>query len=117
MKPKPIPEPPPPEPPVHLSLRAQALWRQLVPRRAKSPERLTLLQAALEALDRADRAREAIEREGLTVRTETTGAMHIHPLVRVEEKSRQAFGRIWRDLGLTWAQEVDGLVRDYGQFT
>lgn len=45
-----------PGPPPHLSERAQALWREVVPRRAVSPERLALLQVALEALERADAA-------------------------------------------------------------
>ena len=50
------PPPPPPEPPTHLSARSQGLWRETMRRRAISPERLTLLQVALEALDRADQS-------------------------------------------------------------
>lgn len=99
---------PAPEPPAHLSERAQSLWRDLVPRRARSPERLVLLRAALEALDRADAAQEALAREGMVLRTETTGVTHVHPLVKVEEKSRQLFARIWRDLSLGWASDIDG---------
>lgn len=99
---------PPENPPVHLSERAKDLWSKLVPRRARSPERVALLQAALEALDRADQAREAINREGLTTTTKTTGAVHIHPLARIEREARQQFARIWSDLSLQWTAGVDG---------
>ena len=67
-----------------------------------------LLQAALEALDRADAARLVIDKEGLTFSTETTGALHVHPMVKIEEKSRQLFSRTWRDLNLGWAPDIDG---------
>lgn len=98
---------PPENPPAHFSERAKDLWSQLVPRRARSSERITLLQVALEALDRADQAREAINREGLTTTTKTTGAVHIHPLARVEREARQQFARIWAVLSLQWADDVD----------
>ena len=57
------------EPPAHLSERAKGLWRGVVPSTIRCPERLALLQSGLEALDRADQAREAISREGLTTVT------------------------------------------------
>lgn len=97
-----------PEPAAHLSERAAALWRELVPRRARSPERLALLQAALEALDRADAARVALDGQPLTTTTRTSGAVHVHPLVRVERESRAAFARLWRDLALTYWVPIDG---------
>ncbi len=93
--------------PFHLSERAKALWVSLVPRRAKSPERLALIQTALEALDRADAARVAIEKDGLTTTTTTTGAIHLHPLLRVERESRQLFAQIWKSLGLEWYAKLD----------
>ena len=37
---------PPPEPPEHLSERSKALWRALVPDRARSLGRRVMLQAA-----------------------------------------------------------------------
>lgn len=83
------------EPPKHLSERAQSLWREIVPRRAKSAERIALVQTALEALDRADQAREVVAAEGMTVRTEKTGTAHAHPLLKVEAESRKTFMKIW----------------------
>lgn len=87
-------------PPAHLSARSQALWRTLVPRRARSAERLTLLQTALECLDRADAARAGIDRDGLTVKTLATGTVHLHPLLKVETEARRQFAKLWSALAL-----------------
>lgn len=98
-------------PPEHLSERAQSLWRSFVPSRCVSPGRLALLQAALEALDRADEARAEIATTGMTTTTKTTGAVHVHPLVKVERESRQQFSRIWADLGFGFDRKTDGQLR------
>ncbi len=104
-------------PPPHLSENAKALWSELVPRRARSPERLTLVRVGLEALDRADAARAQVEREGMTTKTRTTGAVHIHPAAKLERESRQLFARCWRDLNLTWDTNLDGsLYEDFGSW-
>lgn len=98
-------------PPPHLSERAKAIWQSIVPARAKSIGRLTMLQAALEALDTADAARVAIESTGLTTTTKTTGAVHLNPLAKLERESRQQFCRIWNEMGLSWQQSVDGVFK------
>ena len=95
------------KPPSHLSKRAKKLWVLVVERRAKSPERLALLQTALESLDRADQCREQIESQGLLTETKTTGTKHLNPLLKLEKDSRQLFARIWRDLQLDWAIDLD----------
>ncbi len=97
-----------PEPPAHLSDRAKSLWREFVPSRARSIGRMPLLQAALESLDRADGARAAIETEGLTTTTKTTGAVHLHPLVKVEREARQQFSRLWEQLHFAFDAKQDG---------
>ena len=94
-------------PPGHLSGRAKQLWLSLVPRRGRSPERLALLQTALEALDRADQARVHLAREGLTTTSKHSKVVHIHPLARLEREARQQFVRIWNGLGLTWDYDLD----------
>src|SRR5688572_29989542 len=99
--PKP-PEAPFPDPPEHLTERTRHLWRTLGPANARSIERRTLFQAALEALDRAVQAREAVAAEGMTTTTETTGAVHLHPLLKVEREARQQFARLWDMLNLKW---------------
>lgn len=104
-----IPEiPPTPEPPEHLSDRSKQIWSD-VTYRARSPGRFVLLQTALEALDRADEARAQVDKEGLTTTTKTTGAVHIHPLLKVERDNRALFARIWYgQLCLHWDQRLDG---------
>ncbi|HEV2546032.1 MAG TPA: P27 family phage terminase small subunit [Stellaceae bacterium] len=93
--------------PTHLSPRSKTLWNDLVPRRARSPERLTLLQLALEQLDRADAARADIERDGPTFRTKKTGTIHAHPALAIERQARMTFVRLWKQLDLHWSAELD----------
>lgn len=88
------------EPPRHLSARSAAIWRSLVPRRARSAERLTLLQTALECLDRADSARVKVDADGLTIKTLATGSVHLHPLLKVESEARRQFAKLWSALHL-----------------
>jgi phage terminase small subunit len=99
---------PPPDPPEHLSDRAKALWRSVVPRRAKSPERLAMVQTALEALDRADGARLAIAEQGLTTVTKTTGTIHLNPLAGLEREARAQFLSAWTALHFSWDSVLDG---------
>lgn len=94
--------------PDHLSDKNKSLWASIVPNRAKSPGRLALLTAGLEALDRADKAREAIAATCLTTKTERSGVTHVNPLVKIERESRQQFARIWGELNLAWDPRVDG---------
>jgi phage terminase small subunit len=70
------------------------------------------LRVALESLDRADQCREVLAREGLTTRNEISGAVHMHPLVKVERESRQLFARLWEQLGFSWNGSVDGRGSD-----
>ena len=90
----------PPKPPGHLSERSQRLWREIVPRRVLSPEKLTLLQTALEALDRLDQVREALGKDDLVKVTERTGALHANPLLRAEKDARSQFLGTWTALEL-----------------
>jgi len=100
-----------PEPPDHLSNRSKGLWKELVGTRAASPGRLTMFQTALEALDRADHAWKQLEKEGLITKTKTTGAVHVHPLVKVERENRALFARLWEKLGFEWDHEIDSRLR------
>lgn len=90
---------PVPAPPAHLSERSKTLWLAVVPSQASSPGRLALVQTALECLDRADEAAEAIAQEGMVC---GAGKMqHVHPLLKVEKDNRQLFARLWNELGLS----------------
>jgi|ERR1039458_2333181 phage terminase small subunit len=100
-----------PEPAAHLSGRAADLWRAIGPTRATTPARRALFQAGLEALDRADLAREEIAREGMTATTKSTGAIHIHPLVKVEREARAQFAAIWGQLKLSNAPQITTFLK------
>ena len=98
-------------PPAYLSDRSQQLWEDIVVTKRKhmiSPGRVVLLEQALTALDRADEARDVIKKEGMTTKTITTGAVHVHPLVKVERENRALFARLWKQLGLDFDARVDG---------
>ena len=100
---------PTPAAPDHLSARSMALWREVIPRRARyTPERIAVVQTALEALDRADEARCARAAEGLVTTNETTAMKHIHPLLRVEKDARDAFLRACRALDFQWYTPIGG---------
>jgi len=89
-----------PESPGHLTPRAAALWRGLGPNHASTVGRRALLQAALEAMDRAEGARQAIAVDGMVTKTGASGAIHLNPLVKAERDARQQFVAIWRALRL-----------------
>jgi hypothetical protein len=95
-----------PDPPDHLSDRAKDLWCQIGPSRADTVGRRTMLQAALECLDRADAARRAIESDGLFTTTKTTGAIHAHPGIIIEKESMARWAKLWAALGANWTAEA-----------
>lgn len=109
-KQQPAPSPPPPGPPAHLSEGSQALWREIVPRRAASIERLELLRVALECRDRLEQIKTLLATEGLTKTTPATGAVHINPLLKMESETRRQLANLWTRLGLEWDARIDGRV-------
>ena len=58
------------------------------------------LGTILDDLPRADEARRAILRDGMTTTTGTTGAPHVNPAVKVERDARAQFMSAWSKLGL-----------------
>lgn len=94
--------------PAGLSARSRKLWAAVVPARATSAGRLALIEEALRALDRADQMREAVDRDGPVTVNATTGMTHVHPCVKIERESRQAFSRLWTTMGLEWSSDEDG---------
>lgn len=95
-------------PPEGLSADSLELWADVVPTRCRSAGRLALLTEALRARDRAEQARLALADDSLTTKTATTGAIHLHPLIKAERESRQQFARIWEILGLSFDVQIDG---------
>lgn len=95
-------------PPESLSLEARRVWQAVVPRRARSAQRITLLRVGLEALDRADALRREIDSEGVMRLPLGLGAAQPHPLLTAERAARTQFLQIWKALDLTWDWDVDG---------
>ena len=67
---------------------------------------------ALEYLDKADELLAKIEREGWTWKTKKTGAIHKHPLIQHEEKTREQFTKLWNILHLDF-RDLDFQARQH----
>jgi P27 family predicted phage terminase small subunit len=89
----------PVEPPSHLSPSARQWWQATVGMYVLQEHHLRLLQLACEAWDRAQAAREQLDREGVTVQG-AEGGLKTHPAVAVERDSRLAVARLVRELDL-----------------
>jgi len=94
--------------PPSLSERSSRLWTEIVRDRVWSPGRLTLFEQALLALDRAEEAKALVDAEGLTTTTKTTGAVHVHPALKIEKDARGQFLQAWGALCLNFDPMVDG---------
>ena len=59
-----------------------------------------MLYQCLSALDRANQAKALLDREGLTITTESTGAVHLHPASKLEREFRAQALKGFASLGL-----------------
>jgi len=86
-------------PPVHLSEESRQWWEWIIDEYELDEGSAPILQAALEARDRAAEARKILGKEGMTVldRFEQTKA---HPCIAIERDSLGLLVRSWRALGL-----------------
>ena len=88
-----------PTPPAHLALPTARWWADVVDDYQLEGHHLRLLQAACEAWDRAQQAREILAAEGVTF-TDDRGNPRAHPAVQIEKDARTAFARLIRELDL-----------------
>ncbi|MCC8972160.1 P27 family phage terminase small subunit [Bradyrhizobium brasilense] len=88
-----------PKAPGHLAEPTRAWWRSVVKEYALEQHHLRLLQAACEAWDRLQEARELLLRDGLTVEGRE-GGLRPHPCIAIERDSRIGFSRLIRELDL-----------------
>src|SRR5215467_15925290 len=88
-----------PRPPARLSLSAAQSWGTVVERYELQEHHLRILQLALEAWDRAQAAREQLDRDSLTV-PGREGGIKAHPCIAVERDGRLAVARLIRELDL-----------------
>lgn len=96
-----------PRPPAHLSPRSGAFWRHLTGTFVLEPHHLELLRLACEHIDRGEQAREAVAREGLTIR-DRWQQIRPHPGIAIERNAALVVGRLVRQLGLD--QELPSLL-------
>lgn len=96
------------KPPEELSETAKAIWRGVVPRRAKTAERMLLVKTALQTLDRANEVTGEIKKLGLTIENPSTGAIRANPLLKLEKELRGQFASIWDKMALDWDAVIDG---------
>jgi P27 family predicted phage terminase small subunit len=86
-------------PPEHLGTAGRRLWRELHAEHTFAEHERELVRRACEAADRADQAREIVEREGV-VAVDRYGQTRVHPAVVVEKDSRAAIARLLSALRL-----------------
>ena len=77
--------------PGHLGTEAKKIWRDILfEYQIDDAAGLRILRVSLEAFDRAQAAREAIDREGMTI-VDKSGQTKSHPLLPIERDNRAAF--------------------------
>ena len=87
--------------PRHLSTEARSLFRSITAAYLMEPHDLAVLVVGLEALDRANAARRAIDADGLTV-LDRFGQARPHPLLTAEVQARSQFLAGMKQLGLDY---------------
>lgn len=94
------PKPSQPEPPSHLSPEVSEWWRSVTADYALEAHHLRLLQAASEAWDRMQQARQALADHGSLTFSDPNCNIRAHPCVAMERDARTAFARLVRELDL-----------------
>jgi P27 family predicted phage terminase small subunit len=96
----------PKQAPQHLRKPTRDWWRQVVSDYELEPHHVRLLTLAAEAWDRAQEARETIDREGAYYQ-DRFGQPKGHPALATERDSRIAFARLMRELDLDGSPAPD----------
>jgi len=85
--------------PSHLRAATRTWWKSIADTYELEAHHLSLLTAAAECWDRAQEARETVEKHGPYFRTKS-GNIKAHPAIAVERDSRVTFARLIRELNL-----------------
>lgn len=89
------------KPPRKLDRHGATLWRSIMSEyQINDSGGLEMLTQACQALDRAERCREAIDEDGELLRSKKGGALREHPLLKMELASRSFVVRTLQRLGL-----------------
>jgi phage terminase small subunit len=102
------------QPPMHLSKEAKQYWKALIIEYGiDDVAGLRILRVALEAYDRAQMARAAIDKCGMLYK-DRWGAPKSHPLLPIERDSRAAFLADMKALNLD-VEPIKGIGRPPGR--
>lgn len=93
-------------PPAHLSPATRKFWRIILDEFALESHHLRTLEAACQAWDRYQQAREILAKAGLTF-TDRLGNVRARPECKVEADARTAYLRAMRELGLDHVANPD----------
>lgn len=85
--------------PGYLRPATRRWWAMVCSEWTLEEHHVRLLTLAASAWDRAEQAREVIDRDGLVVQTRYSGPKR-HPCIAIESESRIAFARLLRELDL-----------------
>lgn len=75
------------------------IWKQITEAWELDESGLVILKIALESYDRLIQAKRILDKEGVTVKTDT-GQIKKHPACEIEKNARQGFLMAWRMLNL-----------------
>ncbi len=89
----------PPAAPEHLAEATKTWWTSVVAEWDLDEHHVRLLSLAAESWDRAQEAREALAKHGITY-TDRFGSPRARPEIAIERDSRISFARLLRDLDL-----------------
>ena len=89
-----------PKAPAHLSAPAKKWWRALTDTyEFTEPDSVLILETALSCYDRAEAAREMVQKEGAVVK-DRFGQLKAHPATVTERDGKMAMLRALKQLGL-----------------
>jgi P27 family predicted phage terminase small subunit len=88
-----------PKAPKALGKAGRRYWKTVCSTFEIEPHHFELLEKACVQLDRAEQAREVVEREGVTAQ-DRFGQAKTHPAVEVERQAHLAFRLLCRELGM-----------------
>ena len=88
-----------PKAPAHLKPDTANWWVSVHLDYQLEPHHTRLLTLAGESWDRCQQAREAVDMDGITVKT-GDGGIKAHPAIGIERDARLAFARLVRELDL-----------------
>lgn len=103
------------KPPKHLNRAAKKLWRELQAEYGIADAGgLALLQTACECWAEMEQAREILDREGMTIESDTTGFKRLNPAAKALKEARASFFRAISMLNLDVAFDGPALPKKGG---